>query len=717
MNNYYLLIKKLPFYCLLGIALNASGQGNGSVIKITYPESRAIFQRDVNNTSTIYLSGSYYQPIDSVQARVQVEDTYQGFSTNWATIQRNPQGSVFQGALSVKGGWYRLEVRAFANGAVVGSDVMRKIGVGEVFIITGQSNAQGFQDFGAVGATDDRVNCVTYDNSRANLLTDPPAPTFQQLSAASLIGPRGQSAWCWGMLGDLIAKQYQVPVLFINTAWQGTVIKNWTESADGKIAKNIFAMGTPNENFPAGMPYANLLIALRYYCSLQGLRAVLWQQGENDNVPLRSTRQDYREAMQYLVNKTRSDTKRYPAWVLARSSYNLGQVSEEITQAQNDVINTYNNNVYPGPLTDNIQIPRFEGEVHFGGDGLKQLAQAWYESLNPVFFASSRPLLPLPPPTISVTCGPDNNSLTLTLSEGYKSYDWKSGQKTRSINVNRSGVYRAVLKGADDNTFLSPAVEVIDPVQPTPPTISLAKQPTLLADPTQQICTDSVLALVGNTTASNSLIWNTGTVGRTITVATPGGYSVQAVNTYGCRSTRSLGINLTVRPKIPTPSIEQIGTYSLEARLPAPSGAQTDEFDWRRTGELIPESGPVAKVVLDANYSVRAKSTFILENGNRLTCYSDFSAPKPFDFDESNGGLGIYPNPSKDGIVNIETIENLANAEIEVFSLHGELLYTDLVPILNQRRSLNLKNLAQGEYIVRIRSAGFNVSRRIIINR
>ena len=36
---------------------------------------------------------------------------------------------------------------------------------------------------------DDRVNCVTYDNSTANSLSDPPAPSFQQLTATSLIGP------------------------------------------------------------------------------------------------------------------------------------------------------------------------------------------------------------------------------------------------------------------------------------------------------------------------------------------------------------------------------------------------------------------------------------------------------------------------------------------------------------------------------------------------
>lgn len=676
-----------------------------------------MFQRENDNTSTIYLSGSYYQPIDSVQARVQAEVAGQGINTDWVTIQRNPQGGVFQGSMRAKGGWYRLEVQAFAKGSVLSSDVVRKIGVGEVFIITGQSNAQGFQNYGAAGASDDRVNCVTYDNTVANSLNDPSAPTFQQLGAASLIGPRGQGAWCWGVLGDLIAKQYQVPVLFINTAWAATVIQNWRESADGKITKNIFALGTPNENFPPGMPYANLVIALRYYCSLQGLRAVLWQQGENDNVPLNSTRQAYGQDMQYLINKTRADTDRYPAWVLARSSYNVGKVSQDIIQAQNDVINTYNNNVFAGPFTDNIQIPRYQGDVHFGGEGLVQLGQAWFTSLNAVFFASSRPLPPLPPPTLAVTCSPSGNSLTLNLPGLYRSYTWNSGQTTQNITINQPGVYRAVLKDRVGNTYLSPAIDVQNAIQPITPTISLASQPGKAADGQQQVCADSSLVLVANTAANSTAIWSTSAVTKNISLNKSGAYTVQAVNVYGCKSPQSSPINLTVRSKVPTPSIQQIGTYTLQAVLPTPTGGQPDLFDWRRSGEIIPQNGAVVKVVVTSSYSTRAKTTFALNNGSKLTCYSDYSAPRPFTFDQSNGGLSVYPNPSSDGVVTVETIENLKNADVDVFTLEGQRLFSAQIPSLDERKAVDLSGLAQGVYVIRVRSAGFNVSRRIIINR
>ncbi|AQG82580.1 T9SS type A sorting domain-containing protein [Spirosoma montaniterrae] len=723
MNNY-LLLTRLFVIGLTVVSLQVSAQVNGQLIKITYPSSRAVFQRETDNTSTIYLSGSYYQPVDSVQARVQAEITGQGIGTNWVTIQRNPRGSIFQGSLRAQGGWYRLEVQAFAGGTVIARDEVRKIGIGEVFIITGQSNAQGFQNFGAVGASDDRVNCVVYDNTTANSLADPPAPTFQQLSANAIIGPRGQSAWCWGVLGDLIAQRFNVPVLFINTAWAATGSQNWAESAQGLPTKNIYAIGTPNELYPPGMPYANLVIALRYYCSLQGLRAILWQQGENDTFPLKTPRSTYAQRLQYLVNKTRADTDRYPAWVLARSSYTIGLTSQDVLQGQNDVINTYNNNVFAGPFTDNIQIPRFD-DVHFGnrttnnpGDkGLNDLGRAWFESLNSIFFASSRPLPPLPTPSITVACNTANNALTMTLPNLYQSYVWDSGQRTQSITVTQPRVYQAKLKDRFGNTFLAPAVDVQAPIQPTTPTVSLASQPDQPASAQQQICADSTLSLIANTSANSTAIWSNSAVGRAISLNQPGNYALQAVNVYGCRSPQVSGISLTVRPKVPTPTIEQVGTYSLQAVVPPGTDGQTDQFDWLRNGELIPQNGVVAKVTVTANYAARTKRTFRLSNGNNLMCLSDYSPLKSFVFNQADGGLSVYPNPSADGRVTVETVENLPDAEIDVFSLQGQKLFSGQVPVLNERKSVDLSGLSQGVYIVRVRASGFNVSRRIVINR
>ncbi|GAA4411762.1 hypothetical protein GCM10023187_38030 [Nibrella viscosa] len=593
------------------------------------------------------------------------------------------------------------------RGTVIGQDVVRKVGVGEVFIITGQSNAQGFQDYGAAGAADDRVNAIAYDNTVTNSLADPPAPTFTQLSASALIGPRGQSAWCWGMLGDLIAQQYNVPVLFINTAWSGTAIQNWVESAKTGITKSIWV----DDYYAPGMPYGNLVIALRYYCSLQGLRAVLWQQGETDNIPLNLGRTQYREYMQFLVNKTRADTERYPAWILARSSFSAGQTNQNIIQAQNDVINTYNNNVYPGPYTDVIQVPRPDG-VHFSGPGLRQLAQAWYESMNTVFFSSSLPLLPLPSPTVTVTCNSSNNGITISLPEFYSTYKWQTGQNSRSITVTQPGTYRAVLKDAVGNTYMTPTVEIAGPIQPAQPAIALASRPNEPAAAQQQVCADSALSLVGISPVSNQLLWSNNITNRTVAVATPGNYTVQAMNVYGCRSAISAPINLLVRPRQPVPTIAQVGPFSIEAKFP---GILPDQqFDWRRGTNQLNQNKMVAKVTSSGRYSARTKTVYTIGNSN-ITCFSAYSSPVDIVVDEDNLGLSVYPNPSRDGKIAVETLENLQNAHIQVFTLSGQEVFSLKVPVLDERKVIDVAGMTFGQYIVRVKADGFNVSKRVLI--
>ena len=210
------------------LALGAEAQ-----IKITSPSDRAIYQRDITGLTTISISGTYSQPVDRVEVRAVPVIPGQGEMTQWSVLQDKVSGGVFQGTLRLRGGWYTLEVRGLLDGTIVGRDVVSRMGVGEVFLISGQSNAQGLFESPGPAANDDRVNYIAYDNT-INSLFDPPTPTFAHLESNVTIGPRGKSAWCWGILGDLLVRKLNVPVLFINTAWEGTTVRNWAESAAGK---------------------------------------------------------------------------------------------------------------------------------------------------------------------------------------------------------------------------------------------------------------------------------------------------------------------------------------------------------------------------------------------------------------------------------------------------------------------------------------------------
>jgi hypothetical protein len=666
-------------------------------IRITSPTDRAVYQRDVTGQTTISVSGTYSQPLDRVEVRAVPVVPGQGIGTEWTTLQNAPGGGTFLGTLRLQGGWYTLEVRGIANEAIAGRDVVARMGVGEVFLIAGQSNAQGLRDNPGPSATDDRVNYIVYDNT-VNSLFDPPAPTFAQLTSDAVIGPRGQTAWMWGLLGDRLTRKLNVPVLFINAAWDGTAVRNWTESAAGKPTSNVFG----GFNYPPAMPYANLLMATRYYANLLGARAILWMQGESDNFAKTST-QEYARDLQLLINTLSGDTGKRITWVIARTS-RLTNTSPAVIAGQNQVINTPFNSTYPGPETDELFVPRPDGIHFYGLEGLTILANAWNNSLNTTFFSTVTPLVPAALPPITTTCASDNRAVTLTLPVGYASYVWSTGQTGRAITVTSPGTYRATLKDANGNTILSPSVTVDNNIKPLTPSIVPAGQ--------QQACADSgfVFSASGGT---DHFLWSNNTTGLTTRALQNGTYTVRAQNVFGCVSDASAPTNLTLRPRVPQPTVVQSGPFSMQATIPDAALAVT--YEWKRNNQFLKPESDVIKVAETGSYTARAKAVYNLGSSNQLSCYSSFSAPVAYLPSEGDA-IVIFPNPTRGGVIAIETREDLTNAEVAFYNVDGSLIRTQQFPLLNQRRSINAGTLAPGVYIVRVRAPGVDVAKRIVVD-
>ena len=86
-----------------------------------------------------------------------------------------------------------------------------------------------------------------------------------------------------------------------------------------------------------------------------------------------------------------------------------------------------------------------------------------------------------------------------------------------------------------------------------------------------------------------------------------------------------------------------------------------------------------------------------------------------FTIDPSNRGLSIYPNPNPDKIVLIETLANLTNATVTIYTLQGQVVSTATVPSFDERKQLALTGLPSGVYILRVQAADFDVSKRILL--
>ena len=515
-------------------------------VQVSFPTSRAVFQRNATNQATFRITGYYTSAITQVQARVVARDG-KGTTIDWQTIQNNPAGGVFAGDLTASGGWYDLQVRGLNGTQPVGDAItVERVGVGEVFVVAGQSNAQGVHRTAPL-STDDRVNCVNYRYPDGGFPSDPAIPQFSHLDDGdnSFIAPRGIGSWCWGRLGDLLAARLNVPIMFFNAAFNGTSVRNWSDSApEGGVAR-----GYGNAPYPARQPYINLKIALQYYCNMLGVRAVLWHQGEADNL-FATTTQSYVTDLQFVINQSRRDFGRDVAWMVARASYyDVTKVSPAVIAAQNQVIST-TTAVFPGPSTDTVQVPRTRPPlndpdgVHFDYNGLVSVSTLWNSSLDDSFFQRSTPISPALAPTVSVACA--GNNLTFSVNGSYSSIQWESGETTPSITKGPGALYRAKVKDALGNTNFTGYLRVSD----TPVA-------TVVDNKAPAICAGNTLAL---TTNYDNVTWlsqpNNVSValGKTFNASAAGTYAVRYRDISGCDFT-SNAIQLTINPLPATPTI------------------------------------------------------------------------------------------------------------------------------------------------------------------
>lgn len=576
-------------------------------ITITSPVLRQVVQRNLNNEASLAIVGSYSQPIDTIQVRFIPVKTGQGTAIDWTLLRANPLGGLFKGNITVKGGWYAMEVRGLLRGKVVGNvSRIEKVGVGEVFVIAGQSNAggSGLRSANETPASDDRVNCAnflkdysvngykqefdpqntsytTYTTSNFSIIQ------FSQLSKNVTIGPLGIGPYYWGKVGDALASKLNVPIMFFNAGWAGSSVRAWRESAEKPtvpVLGDFQDPGVPLRYFPVGYPYENLNAVLRYYGINLGVRAVLWMEGETQNlVNLEAiaqgkkppvTIENYLDNLQRLITKSRQDlgTNKL-AWVVARTSYSSQRGCDSIlappkpspiiVNAQNQAITTDAlRPIYPGPFTDNIQVD-FIGErdrcVHFVGKGLDQVADAWIKALtedNKDFFGTVEPISPDTIPNVSLECL-SSQLVRLSLPEGYQQYRWvnevtSQEYTTRVVDV-PSGTYIAKVTRSNGNIIQVPSFSVKANVPP--------KAPVIKALSDVSFCIGTTVNIQSTTEVENPIYqWTAPTTNSisatgTIVAANEGTYKVRVVDKNACLSPVSNEIVLTAKPRPVAPTI------------------------------------------------------------------------------------------------------------------------------------------------------------------
>lgn len=246
------------------------------------------------------------------------------------------------------GGWYRLEVRWRGRDGAIQVAAVEPIGVGEVFLVAGQSYATNTNDE-RLQVTDPgrRVSAFNVESGTWQLADDPqPAPD------------RSQYGSIWPPVGDQLVRALGVPIGFVNVAVGGTSTRQWM----------------PTEPLSVRLHQAGRTIGR--------FRAVLWQQGESDVLADTPTA-DYVSRLQQIRNAAVEAWGFAPPWICALSTHHPtvyrkpeaeARIREAITQVSR----------LPGfalgPDTDQLQGPNRGGPQsrrHFSALGQRNAADVW----------------------------------------------------------------------------------------------------------------------------------------------------------------------------------------------------------------------------------------------------------------------------------------------------------------------------------------------------
>lgn len=553
-------------------------------VNITQPYERMVFQRNNSNQAPLLIAGSYQIPVDSIMAQAEPRQSGQGILVNWTKICNVPQNGYFTGSITGTGGWYKLKINAYKNGLIVGSDSVNRVGIGEVFAIAGQSNAQGGIIFG-IPATDDRVNSIGYDND-STIYNKLPFGFSQLIGDSASIGPFHFVPWAWGKLGDQLASNLNVPILFYGAAHGGTYSKDWSDAALGIAQPDT---GRTWLRTHMGAPYTALEYCVAYYASLTGLRAVLWQQGEADWA---NTTQNYFENVSNVINKTREHSE-HPslAWMVARSTYN-GSHRSQIYSAQQQLATL--SNVFQGPDLDLFFTSEYRTDyVHFNTP-LGQLAYAneWFLTITNSgmnFLGNSVPMMASPFILPNLVCNVSNptNPISLNMPTSYSKYAWSNRQNTNSeakgysttnvqfINYPPAGYekfnwrfdstatitvpqgrYALNVKKASKKTLFSPIIELNPFTLPTTPNISANYS---------QIRPGENLSLTGSN-CNGIYVWSNGSQANPNNFApsATASYTAQCKTLY-CLSPNSNSVSVTVSSCFPNALNLSSGVSSIES--------------------------------------------------------------------------------------------------------------------------------------------------------
>ncbi len=351
---------------------------DGATLSLTAPIDYQVIQRSNREHGSIAIQGRVSESGAgglAVEGRIITHKE----AGQWVELHSTWAGEEFSTAMDAPaGGWHRLEVRVLSGNHTIAEKWVEHFGVGEVFIVAGQSNSA---NHGQERQSASSELVVTFDGQRWIPCQDPQP------------GASGAGGSFLPPFGDLMVQKFGVPVGFVACGIGATSVREWLPKGarfpNPPTLTSRVQQVSVNEWESKGEAFETLVARMKQL-GPRGFRALLWHQGESDaNQPDPARTLEgalYRQYLERVIRDSRREIGWEAPWFVAQVSYHVpgDEGSPDIRAAQASLWT--NGLALQGPDSDAIkgQLRENSGKgVHFSGPGLRAHAAAWAEKVAP----------------------------------------------------------------------------------------------------------------------------------------------------------------------------------------------------------------------------------------------------------------------------------------------------------------------------------------------
>jgi len=337
-----------------------------------------VIQRNAQEWAEVKVAGTVPTNATLVEVKADLGDGLRGKAMDWTVVAKGAQikDGTFSGSLKLAaGGWYTLKVRfrkSARDKTVLAEATVEHVGVGDIFVIAGQSNAS---NHGAEQQKPTTGMVAAFDGKKWQVANDPQP------------GASGGQGSFQPPFGDAIATTFKVPVGIIACAIGATSVREWLPK--GTTFPNPPTLEGRVRQLPSGEWESKgeafeMLTGRMKQLGPKGFRAVLWHQGESDAGQPDPKRvligKPYRQYLEQLITESRKAIGWDAPWFVALVSSHGGEGVPEMRDAQKSLWT--DGIALEGPDSDALRGDLRDG-VHFSGKGLREHGKCWADKVAP----------------------------------------------------------------------------------------------------------------------------------------------------------------------------------------------------------------------------------------------------------------------------------------------------------------------------------------------